>query len=200
MCVTCDPKPHMRQKVSERRMQAYFIKWANEGQLRPYTSYDKSMDGIDQLFCNARRPDFFWDFVTWILIVECDEHQHDSEDIRCHHARNQDILNGCGEVPVYIIRFNPHAFRIGGTTKFVGTPQRMAMLLRFMQGVIAKPPVEYQLQICYMFYECTRCVDDTTCSYHHLDQFKCMLDYVRHVNVLLTSTGQKPGPSAEAKH
>jgi hypothetical protein len=158
-------------------MQGYLDKWAAEGKIPPYTSYDKPISGIDRVFCNGRKPDFCWDFGTWILNVENDEERHSREDISCHHARNQDILNGFGEVPVYMIRFNPDRFQTGGICFYAHTRQDGNAFANNSR-CHCKASCHYYLRICYMFYNCTRCTYPVMCSCYYYDKFKTNMDYV----------------------
>jgi hypothetical protein len=132
-------------------MRGYFDEWAAQGKFPPYTTHDKQIDGIDRVFCNARRPDFFWDFGTWVLIVENDEDQHRDEDISCHHARNDDIINSFGAVPIFMIRYNSDAFKVGGVAQTIANYEKMDILLDLMTRKLKDPPIRHQLEICYMF-------------------------------------------------
>jgi hypothetical protein len=60
--------------------------------------------------CSRRRPDIFADFGSHVVIVEVDEHQHDSYDCECHHRRIMEISKDVAHRPVVFIRFNPDAY------------------------------------------------------------------------------------------
>jgi len=58
------------------------------------------------------RPDLHIEFDTWRLVVEVDEHSHESYDTRCELVRMTDIGNQPGEPkPTAFVRFNPDKFR-----------------------------------------------------------------------------------------
>ena len=133
---------------------------------------------------------------SWILVLENDEHAHAYYEPRCDHVRTQDILNAFGQVPVYVIRFNPHAFKVCGVTRRTGTVERMQQLLKTLKDVLANPCFEHHITIRYMFYACTQCL--VGCSFEHVDRFKTMLDYAAYIDetypLALMGTGQQAGP------
>jgi hypothetical protein len=163
---------------------------------------DKRLGGINPALCNPVRPDFFWDFGTWVLVVENDEHQHVLNEARCELLRLQDIVNAFAETPTYVIRYNPHAFKVCGWTRVTGTTERMELLFETIQGVIATPPVDHHITIQYLFYNCTRC-EPGKCPFSHTDRFKTMVDYATYIDanypLSLMGTGQHAGPSASAE-
>ena len=58
--------------------------------------------------CSKRRPDILIDKGTHVVVVECDEHQHQSTT--CENKRMAEIFRDVG-VPVVFIRFNPDSYR-----------------------------------------------------------------------------------------
>ena len=137
-----------------------------------------------------------------MLVLENDEHAHAYYEPRCDHVRTQDITNAFGQVPVYLICFTPHAFKVNGTTKRTGTVERMELLLRILQDVFANPTFEYHITINYVFYACTQCTGG--CSFQHVDRFKTMQDYATYIDatypLALMGTGQQAGPSSVNAH
>jgi len=207
-CKTCltvgSSKLKFHIKVSEKRLQWHLKTWAVQNLIPIYLSYDKRLEGINTMFCNAVRPDFVWDLGSWVLVCENDEQAHAYREPRCDLIRNQDIMNAFGEVPVYVIRFNPHAFKVYDATKTIGTVERMELLLKLLQGIFANPTFEHILTVHYMFYSCTRCISSKKCSLQHIDQFKTMVDYANYIEeaypLRLFGTNQLPGPSPLALH
>jgi len=206
VCVGCDPTVHVRQKSSERRMQAFLEKWASEGKIPLYVSNDKQFPGIVRSFCNGVKADFWWDMGHWALVLENDEMQHkrSSYDPRCDNIKFQDMHNALGSLPIYIIRLNPDAFKVNGITTRVSTPCRMATLLEVLQHVFEHPPCKHQFIIRYMFYNCSMCKNSNQCSYEHVDKFKTMglfADWIDKTYPLQSIGARKRlGPSANARH
>ena len=204
LCRTCSPPATKGQKVTERRMEWFLTTWADEGKIPLYLSWDKRIDGIIAAACNAVRPDFLYDFTTWILCVENDEHSHQSNEPRCDMVRIQDITNAFGQVPIYVVRFNPHTVRVNGVIKRITIEKQMELLLKTIQAVIAKPNFDDHIIIHYLYYPCTLCTSSRECSFQHVDRFTTILEYAAYIEanypLRLVGTHQKPGPSASAEH
>jgi hypothetical protein len=70
--------------------------------------YGNSTDKIiDSGTCGLERPDRVFDFNDKIIILECDEHQHQERICVCEQTRMVNIGQSFGGLPVYFIRFNP---------------------------------------------------------------------------------------------
>lgn len=61
--------------------------------------------------CSARRPDIFIDFGDWILLIEIDENQHNTEQYSCDNKRLMILFQDAGSRPLVMIRFNPDNYR-----------------------------------------------------------------------------------------
>ena len=62
---------------------------------------------IDNGICGKERPDRIYDFGDKIVILECDEHQHQDRQCLCEQTRMVNIGQTFGGIPVYFIRWNP---------------------------------------------------------------------------------------------
>ena len=62
---------------------------------------------IDNGICGAERPDRVYDLGDKILVLECDENQHQDRACLCEQTRMVNIGQTFGGIPVYFIRFNP---------------------------------------------------------------------------------------------
>ena len=51
-----------------------------------------------------------YDFHDKIVILECDEHQHNDRACICEQTRMVNISQMFGGIPVYFIRFNPDTY------------------------------------------------------------------------------------------
>lgn len=65
---------------------------------------------IDKGICGKERPDRLYDFHDKIVILECDEHQHNDRACVCEQTRMINISQMFGGIPVYFIRFNPDTY------------------------------------------------------------------------------------------
>ena len=77
-------------------------------------------DKIPSNSCYKYRPDFVWDFVSHICILEVDENQHNTYQCECEQSRMINITQDFGGIPVVWIRFNPDRY-IGDNGKKFGT-------------------------------------------------------------------------------
>jgi hypothetical protein len=203
-CKTCSPSARKKAKISEKRLEWYLKTWAEEKKIPMYSTWDKQISGVDPVFCDIRRPDFLYDFGHWVLVIENDEFSHATNDSRCEHVRIQDITNSFGSVPIQVIRFNPHGFKVSGKTRKTGVNERMEYILKLVQKRIADGMPENHINISYLFYRCDRCKSSKECSFLYVDTFKTMVDYGNYIQGTypLENVGNnpKPGPSANAKH
>ena len=171
-----------------------------------FSSYNKTIPGINRVLCDTRLPDFFYDMGAWALIVENDEHQHSFRDGRCELVRLQDIANALGSVPIYVLRYNPHAYKVSGVTRRTAIKERTDLLLHHIQEILANPPTDNHITIRYLFYDCDRCSTSRTCSFVHTDTFRTMVDFGTYIDAAYpleqtgAPTGRRPGPSAGAEH
>ena len=62
---------------------------------------------IDHGVCGKERPDRVYDFGDKIVVLECDEHQHQDRQCLCEQTRMVNIGQSFGGIPVYFIRWNP---------------------------------------------------------------------------------------------
>jgi hypothetical protein len=68
---------------------------------------DKVVDGG----CSRRRPDVYIDKLTHVVIVECDENQHNQRFYSCDNKRLMELFRDFGSRPLVMIRFNPDKYR-----------------------------------------------------------------------------------------
>jgi hypothetical protein len=59
--------------------------------------------------CSKKKPDFFIELLTHVIIVEVDENAHMSYDPICENKRMMELSEDIGHRPMVLIRFNPDA-------------------------------------------------------------------------------------------
>ena len=187
------------------KMLTFLQKWADEGLIPQYTSHNKQVVGVNRALCAPCQPDFLFDMQTHIVVIENDEHQHTSEQPRCSHIRLQNISDAFGQLPVYVIRYNPHELQVNGVTRRTGLSERMELLLKTLQSVFAKPNFDNAIILHFLFFNCTRCKEAEQCSFSHIDTFKTMFDYASYIELAhpydrVGADDQKLGPSLMAQH
>lgn len=69
---------------------------------------DKIIEGG---ICGKERPDRIYDFGNKIVILECDENQHQERNCSCEQTRMVNIGQSFGGSPVYFIRWNPDKYK-----------------------------------------------------------------------------------------
>ncbi len=72
------------------------------------------MDG-----CSKRKPDFYVDMGTHIVIIEVDEYQHKSYECICENKRMMEISKDFNHRPVVLIRFNPDSYINSNSVKIL---------------------------------------------------------------------------------
>ena len=63
--------------------------------------------------CSAKRPDFFIELLTHVIIVEIDENAHMTYDQSCENKRMMELSEDIAHRPLVFIRFNPDGNRDG---------------------------------------------------------------------------------------
>ncbi len=94
-------------------------------------TYDRQVVGG----CSRRRPDIAVDVLTHVVIVECDEFGHDTEDYcSCENKRMMQLFQDYGNRPIVFIRFNPDAYTnsvgIRVSSCFTRTPTGLVKLTK----------------------------------------------------------------------
>ncbi len=75
----------------------------------PVAIYNTTIPGASRE-CEGwrRRPDFAFEFPGYVIILECDENQHDYAECRCEIRRMDEVASAYG-LPTFWVRFNPDA-------------------------------------------------------------------------------------------
>ena len=118
-------------------------------------TFDKTVIGI--LHCSDKRyrPDVYIDLAGHVVIIECDERQHEGYDDACEVRRLVELLAACEGKPLMVIRWNPDAVSIGGEKQRVIKKQRLEALEKAMEAALRAPPAQL-LTVQYMYYDNTR--------------------------------------------
>ena len=99
-CEYCNPESFETSRLAKQNALMSSLDYRNlVGE-----STDKK---IDNGICGAERPDRVYDFGDKILVLECDENQHQDRACLCEQTRMVNIGQSFGGIPVYFIRFNP---------------------------------------------------------------------------------------------
>jgi hypothetical protein len=86
------------------------------------------------------------------VIVEIDEHQHNTYEDTCECARINEIVNGIGGKPVVIIRYNPDNVRNNGRHLAIKNTERIDLLVQTIRDELVKAYDTFFVKIVQLFY------------------------------------------------
>ena len=94
-----------------------------------------------------RRPDAQAEFPTYILIIELDEDQHKSYDMKDQELRIKEIYHDAGK-DLIVIRLNPDKYIINGKTMNTKMEKRYEILKDTIDNIINKIESGYKFDSC----------------------------------------------------
>jgi hypothetical protein len=162
----CELKQHVERNHTERAHQR---KKKREEQLYKFLTsagYSPDRETII-LFCGEgskklARLDFTVYKPDRVVVVECDEREHDRESVLCEVTRMLDVAAQHrlrSDIPLHFIRFNPDGYQVDGR------PQKPKMAERHQELLLAiEEPVSAPLSISYICYSSTAGVANVTKS------------------------------------
>ena len=118
-------------------------------------------DEVIDSSCSKVRPDFVYDCISHIVIIEVDEHQHKSynncgttkeERQLMENKRMYNIFQSFGGPNVVFIRYNPDSFRVDSKVVKISDKKRHECLVLWIKHYIKNKP-EFQLEVKYLFYD-----------------------------------------------
>jgi len=119
-------------------------------------------DKVVDTTCSRARPDFVYDFHTFVLIIEVDEDQHRSytscghtleERMATERRRMFGIFQSFGGSPIIFLRYNPDAFRVGGKLSKIGDRKRQDTLIAWVKKLIKTGDQFMGCNVKYLFYD-----------------------------------------------
>ena len=121
-----------------------------------------------------------------MVILEVDEHQHKFENYnpRCELVRVSRIVEGFGGVPVHLIRYNPDAFKINGTTRITKLKDRLEILQKQLCVAFAHIDLENRIVIQHICFDQEGSVSDLVTT----QRFQTLEIYEKWVEESSTST------------
>jgi hypothetical protein len=161
-----DLKGHFERNHTERAHQR---RKKREEQLYKYlTSVGYSPDRETIVpFCGQgskklARLDFAIYKLDRVVVVECDEREHDREPVLCEVTRMLDVAaqhRMTSDLPLHFIRFNPDGYKADGRAQKPRMAERHKELLLAIEEPLTAP-----LAITYICYSSTAGVADVTRS------------------------------------
>lgn len=110
---------------------------------------------IDGGVCGKERPDRVYDLCDKILVLECDEYQHNDRACLCEQTRMVNIAQSFGGVPVYFIRWNPDDYSPEANRK----PEELVKRYKLLGDLISDIKQNKHtlptalLSVLYMYYD-----------------------------------------------
>lgn len=102
--------------------------------------------------CSKKRPDVYFELVGHVVIVEIDEHQHNTYEDSCECSRINEIVNGIGGKPVIIIRYNPDIVRNNGKQLNIKQGDRIDLLVQVIKDELIKVYESFIVKVIQIFY------------------------------------------------
>ena len=148
------------------------------------------------------RPDFSFVSGDGVVLLEYDEHMHETYAKRCELVRMGEVGVGYHGRPVHWIRFNPDAFKVAGVTRRADRKERHAVLLKVLETALAVPDYENLITIDYVCYDKTQPSGGSdllrTFKFKDYEAFCMWADEVAPAPVAGTTSDFEAGTSMEA--
>ena len=110
--------------------------------------------------CTRYRPDVIYISPgERVIVVECDEHQHNSQGYTCEEKRMSKISENLSDVPITFIRFNPDTYKHPQEHKTMGLESRYPILQREIELVRNRTREQEEadafpwIEVIYLFYD-----------------------------------------------
>jgi len=169
---THTPEAIARRKIEESKIEKLFNEKFPKSFVREYTTDHACLTASK----NHSRVDFlFPNHGKFHVVVEVDEHQHKEYPQICETSRMNNIVSawclGGNSMPVVFIRYNPHAFKVDGTTKRTTIGERHKKLTEILNHIKTMEPVK-EVQVYYMFYDTEEGVPTVMADPDYYDEVK----------------------------
>ena len=103
--------------------------------------------------CSKKRPDIYFELNKHCVIVEIDEHQHNTYTDSCECARLNEIVNGIGGKTVIVIRYNPDTTRHNGKIKKFNQSDKIDYLVKTIKKELTNDYDEFCVKLIQLFYD-----------------------------------------------
>jgi hypothetical protein len=103
--------------------------------------------------CSKKRPDIYFELDRHCVIVEIDEHQHNTYEDSCECSRINEIVNGIGGKSVIIIRYNPDIVRNKGKMLDVKQEDRIGLLVKSIKEELVKEYDKFIVKIIQLYFD-----------------------------------------------
>lgn len=153
LCKFCDIKEESKFVCKDCKKIQNKKEWAIVRHLRKaidtkfeYNS-SKMLEG-----CSKKRPDVYFELNKHCVIVEIDEHQHNTYGESCECARINEIVNGIGGKSVIIIRYNPDVVKHKKTILNIKQIDRVDLLVKTIKEELVKEYDTFIVKTIQLYY------------------------------------------------
>ena len=102
--------------------------------------------------CSKKRPDIYFELNKHCVIVEIDEHQHNTYADSCECSRINEIINGIGGKSVIIIRYNPDIVKNKGNILTIKPIDRINLLVKTIKEELIKEYNTFIIKLIQIYY------------------------------------------------
>jgi very-short-patch-repair endonuclease len=141
LCSYCKADSAVKKRLKKKELQIHIFL-----EDKKYSFVSDRRTGV----CGNFRPDFLIDCGTHVVVIECDEYQHNTYEQDCEEVRMVNIQQSLGIYTVFI-RYNPDTFSINGKQQKVSQEERLKILKERIDYHITKP-LDKHMHIEYLFY------------------------------------------------
>jgi len=154
LCKYCDIKENSNYVCKECKKIQNKKEWAIVRHLRKVIDIPFEYNSSKMLQgCSKKRPDIYFELNKHCIIVEIDEHQHNSYDDNCECARINEIVNGIGGKSVIIIRYNPDMIKNNNKQINVTQSEKIELLVKTIKIELMKNYDTFIVKIIQIYYD-----------------------------------------------
>ena len=102
--------------------------------------------------CSKKRPDIYFELDKHCVIVEIDEHQHNTYDDICECARLNEIINGIGGKSVIVIRYNPDIVKNKDNIIHFNQKDKISLLVKTIKKYLIKDYNTFIVKLIQLYY------------------------------------------------
>ena len=153
LCKFCDIKEESKHICKDCKKIQNKKEWAIVRYLRKAidTKFEYNSSKMLQ-GCSKKRPDIYFELDRHCVIIEVDEHQHNTYGESCECARINKIVNGIGGKSVIIIRYNPDIVRNKNKVLSIKQVDRIDLLVKTIKEELVKDYETFIVKTIQLFY------------------------------------------------
>jgi hypothetical protein len=154
LCKYCDIKEESKYICNDCKKVKNKKEWSIVRYLRKVIDTEFEYNSSKMLQgCSKKRPDIYFELDKHCLIVEIDEHQHNTYEDSCECSRINEIVNGIGGKSIIIIRYNPDIIRNKGKIIEIKSEERIDLLVKNIKEELVKDYEKFIVKIIQLYYD-----------------------------------------------